>query len=542
MKRLTIILAALAQLFAGSAFARTEGCDVCVYGESASGVMAAVQAARSGKRTVLVSKNGHVGGLATSGLTATDINRHTVVGGLAEEFYRRIYEYYLSPSVWRNQTRDEFMESTRKRTFSGKNDARRMQWVYESGVGERIMKEMLAEAGVEVLYDSPIDLRRGVVKRGSDIRCIVLADGRKIFAKMFVDSSYEGDLMAQAGVSYIVGRESREQYGESLAGIRREGAIDMSPYDGSGELLPYVDAKLWGGQGEADSRTQSYCYRLTLTDDPSNAVPVECPEGYNPKLYETVLARKINGNPDVELKNIITFTPMPNRKTDTNHLDFVGASYGYAEGDYAVRERMEREHRDYALGMLWFLGNDPRVPEHLRTEMKRWGLAKDEFGENGNFPYQIYVREARRMIGKQVMTEHNVRKAYRVEAKNSVGVGSYMLDCHYVSYVAGDDGKVYIEGNIFESTRPYPISYYALTPQDGECGNLLVTVCLSSSHVAYSSIRMEPTYMVLGQSAAAAAVQALDEGCPVQCIDYEKLKQTLLSAGQILQPAVKKTK
>ena len=544
MKKLIIILAAvvLSSLVSG-VVARTPQYDVCVYGESASGVMAAVQAARMGKKTVLVSKNGHVGGLATSGLTATDINRHTVIGGLAEEFYRRIYDYYLSPSVWRNQTRDEFMESTRKRTFSGKSDARRMQWVYESGVGERIMKEMLAEAGVEVLCNAPIDLVRGVVKRGSEIRSIVLADGRKISAGMFIDSSYEGDLMALAGVSYTVGRESREQYGESLAGIRRDGVIEMSPYADSGksELLPYVDAELWGEEGDADSRTQSYCYRLTLTDDPTNSTPVDCPEGYDPKLYETVFSRKIKGNPDVQLKDIITFTPMPNRKTDTNHLDFVGASYGYAEGDYAVRERMEREHRCYALGMLWFLGNDPRVPEHLRTEMKRWGLAKDEFTDTGNFPYQLYVREARRMVGKKVMTEHNVRKAYRVEAKNSVGVGSYMLDCHYVSYVGGDDGKVHIEGNIFESTRPYPISYYALTPKDGECGNLLVTVCLSSSHVAYSSIRMEPTYMVLGQSAAVAAVQALDAGCSVQDIDYEKLETALLAAGQILRPAAKKT-
>ena len=544
MKRIILILTFVSMCCLSVSGARTIRCDVCVYGESASGVMAAIQAARMGRSAVLVSKNSHVGGLATSGLTATDINRHAVIGGLAEEFYRRIYEYYLADSVWRNQTRDEFMLSTRKRTFSGKNDSRRMQWVYESGVGERIMKQMLAEAGVEVIYGARLDLKKGVVKSGSDIRRIVFEDGSSVAAGMFIDASYEGDLMALAGVSYIVGRESKWQYNETLAGIRLDGEIGMSPYADKtgGRLLPYIDAGLWGEEGDADGRTQTYCYRLTLTDDPTNMIPIERPGNYDPELYEVVLARKIIGNPGVQLKDIITFTPMPNRKTDTNHLDFVGASYGYPEGDYAERERIERAHKDYALGMLWFLGNDPRVPEHLRTEMKRWGLAADEFTDSGHFPYQIYVREARRMVGQEVMTEHNVRKDFRVEARYPVGVGSYMLDCHYVSHVAGADDKVYIEGNIFTSTRPYPISYYSLVPKAGECGNLLVPVCLSASHVAYASIRMEPTYMVLGQSAAAAAVLALDSDCTVQQIDYGKLKNILTEAGQILTPAESRTK
>ena len=544
MKRIILILTFVSMCCLSVSGARTIRCDVCVYGESASGVMAAIQAARMGRSAVLVSKNSHVGGLATSGLTATDINRHAVIGGLAEEFYRRIYEYYLADSVWRNQTRDEFMLSTRKRTFSGKNDSRRMQWVYESGVGERIMKQMLAEAGVEVIYGARLDLKKGVVKSGSDIRRIVFEDGSSVAAGMFIDASYEGDLMALAGVTYIIGRESKWQYNETLAGIRLDGEIGMSPYADKtgGRLLPYIDAGLWGEEGDADGRTQTYCYRLTLTDDPTNMIPIERPGNYDPELYEVVLARKIIGNPGVQLKDIITFTPMPNRKTDTNHLDFVGASYGYPEGDYAERERIERAHKDYALGMLWFLGNDPRVPENLRTEMKRWGLAADEFTDSGHFPYQIYVREARRMVGQEVMTEHNVRRDFRVEARYPVGVGSYMLDCHYVSHVAGADDKVYIEGNIFTSTRPYPISYYSLVPKAGECGNLLVPVCLSASHVAYASIRMEPTYMVLGQSAAAAAVLALDSDCTVQQIDYGKLKNILTEAGQILTPAESRTK
>ncbi len=537
-----IVITAIMALQSIALFAAPLQYDVCVYGESASGVMAAIQASRSGKRAVLVSKNNHVGGLATSGLTATDINRHSIVGGLAEEFYRHVYTYYLSPEVWRNQTRDEFMVATAKRTFSGKSDPRRMQWVYESHVGEQIMRDMLAEAKVDVLYSAPLDLKKGVVMRGNRIRAIRLEDGRSIEADMFIDSSYEGDLMAAAGVTCIVGRESQSQYNESLAGIRLDAPIERSPYTESGELLPYVDGKLWGKVGDADSRTQCYCYRLTLTDDPANQIPITKPENYDARLYEITLARKILPNPDVELKNVITFTPMPNRKTDTNHLDFVGACYDYAGSDYAGRREIEAKHRDFALGMLWFLASDERVPERLRTEMKRWGLAKDEFAEDGNFPYQIYVREARRMVGKVVMTEHNVRKSYRVDVDYPAGVGAYMLDCHYVSHVAGDGGKIYIEGNIFESTKPYPISYYSLTPQDGECENLLVSVCLSSSHVAYTTIRMEPTYMVLGQSAGAAAAQAIDEKCPVQDVDYEKLAKTLRDAGQILTPAERRTK
>lgn len=516
--------------------------DVCIYGESASGVMAAIQSARLGKKTVLVSKNSHVGGLATSGLTATDINRQDQVGGLAAEFYGRIWDYYIQPEVWRNQTREEFMVSSQKRTFSGKNDDRQIQWVYESGVAERIMKEMLAEAGVQIIYNAPLDLENGADVRKGRIRRILLLDGTEVKAKMFIDCSYEGDLMAAAGVSHIIGREGTEKYDEDMAGIRNFNFIPTSPYlnGKDGELIPYVAPEMYGELGSGDHRTQAYCYRVTLTDDPQNMIPIEKPENYNPALYEIVI-RRFAMEPELQLKNIITFTPMPNRKTDTNHLDFFGASTGYAEGDYTVRARMEQEHKDYAVGMLWCLGHDERVPEHIRAEMLRWGWPKDEFVENGGFPYQIYVREARRMIGEKVMTQHNVQKDNRITAENSVGIGTYMMDCHYVSYVAGDGGVI-IEGGIFTSTKPYAIDYYSLTPKREECSNLLVPVCLSASHVAYTTIRMEPTYMILGQSAAVAAVQAIDSKCAVQEIDYPKLRSTLEELGQFLNPSSKKVK
>ncbi len=541
IKRIIYLLAAFLIV---SCSGRTDY-DVCVYGESASGVIAAIQAARMDKDVVLISKNTHVGGLATSGLTATDMNRHLTIGGVAAEFYGRIYDYYLQDDVWRNQTRDEFMESTLKRTYRGRNEERKIQWVYESGVAEKIMKEMLEEAGVEIMYNTRlIENETAVRKSCGKIRSIVFEDGTSLSAKMFIDASYTGDLMAAAGVSYIVGRESNRQYGETFNGIRvaYEPERDLSfisPYDKEGNLLPYVDSALWGTQGDADGRTQAYCYRVTLTDDVDNMVPVECPENYNPLWYEIVLGQILH-DPDIQLKNVITFTPMPNRKTDTNHLDFFGASHPYPEASYAERAELEQLHKDYAVGMLWFLGNDPRVPEHLRNEMLRWGFPKDEFGENGNFPHQIYVREARRMVGEYVMTEHNILTENRDSVADPVGLGSYPLDCHFVSRVVDPEGKLRAEGTMFKSLTPYGISYRSLVPVKDECRNLLVTVCLSSSHVAYSSIRMEPNYMVLGQSAATAAAIAIDNRQAVQDVDYETLKARLLDDGQILEYQIKK--
>lgn len=514
-----------------------EICDVCIYGGSASACIAAIQSARMGKDVIMISPLKHIGGMVTSGLTATDMNKHACIGGVTAEFYGRIYEYYTNPAVWRNQTREEYMESSRKRTYSGKNDARRIQWVYESGVAEKIMTDMLTDAGVRIIRESRLEESPSAVRKSANsIKTIRLTDGKEVSAKMFIDASYEGDLMAAAGVSYIVGRESRSEYGEEYAGIRIKHEEDptlagLSPYK-NGKLLPLVDEAPWGADGDADNRTQAYCYRLTLTDDPANMVPICRPANYNPDYYEMRLAQIMN-SPDIQLKNIITFTPMPNRKTDTNHLDMFGGSYEYPEGSYAERAFIEQQHKEYALGLLWFLGHDERVPEHLRAEMLRWGLAADEFTDNGNMPHQIYVREARRMKGEYVMTEKNVLKDNRTDAPHSVGLGSYPLDCHFVSTVV-ENGALHREGTMFQALAPYPIAYGALTPKKEECSNLLVTVCLSASHVAYSSLRMEPQYMVLGQSAATAACLSIDEECRVQDLPYEKLKQELIKDNQIL--------
>lgn len=517
--------------------------DICVYGGSAAGVVSAIQGARLGKSVVLISKNQHLGGLVTSGLTATDMNRNDMVGGVAREFYQKIYAYYLNPSVWKNQNRDEFFEKSKKRTYTGKNDERKMQWVYESKVAEKIMMDMLREAGVELWFGERLKLKGAVKKKRSQITSIILQSGKSVSAKMFIDASYEGDLLSQSNVSYIVGRESNKTYDETLNGYRinYEQGTDLTaidPYvvkgDKSSGLLPYIDKKPTAKQGEKDKKVQAYCYRLTLTDDPTNRIKIQKPDNYNPLWYE-VLIRRLEQNPETPLQKIITLTPMPNRKTDTNHLDFFGASYDYAEATYEQRKEIEKLHKDYALGMLWFLEHDIRVPAQVRKEMKDWGLPKDEFQDTGNFPNHIYVREARRMIGEYVMIEQNVAKENRVEAGNSIGVGTYALDCHYVSKALDKDGKLRNEGTIFKPTTPYTISYYSIVPKKNDCTNLLVPVCISSSHVAISTIRMEPVYMVLGQSAAVAAAMAIDSKVPVQDISYDKLAEKLLNLQQIIK-------
>ena len=357
MRKKITILTLLFCSFVTGLFANTPQYDICIYGESASGVIAAIQGARMGKKVVLISKNDHVGGLVTSGLTATDMNRNDLIGGITKEFYNKIYNYYLQPEVWHNQDRESFMVSTLKRTYRGKNDERQIQWVYESSVAERIMRDMLKTAGVEILFNHRLDLNKNVRKEENIIRSIQLENGKVIEAKMFIDASYEGDLLARAGVSYTVGRESNLQYGETYNGIRlnyKQGKdlTKISPYIKEGNVksgaLPYVTDREWGKQGDADKRVQAYCYRMTLTNDPDNRISIQKPKNYNPLWYE-IYARMLKLEPETKLQQIITLTPMPNKKTDTNHLDFFGASYNYAEADYKTRQEIEQLHKDLSL-------------------------------------------------------------------------------------------------------------------------------------------------------------------------------------------------
>lgn len=550
MKRSVFLVLVLAFVLSGFQ-QKPSRYDICVYGETPAGIVAAVQAGRMGKKVVLLSTIDHIGGVMTSGLTATDMNRYSAVGGVAREVFQRIYSHYSDPKAWRNQERGQFFESAKHRTYTGKNDSLKMQWVYESHVLEDIFKQMLHEAGVRVIYNQKLDLKNGVVKKGTAIKTIKMVTGERYSAKVFIDASYEGDLMAKSGISYIVGRESNSKYGETLNGVVvTEGtgnkityeSIPFDPYVKEGDpasgLLPFVQPHgSLKPEGSGDDRVQAYTYRLTLTNDPANSVAVKKPENYNPLWFE-FMARRFSIKSDFDLSNIITITPMPNKKTDTNHLDFVGASHDWAEADHESRKQIAQMHKDYALGKLWFLTHDQRVPESIRNQIKEWGLASDEFTDNGNFPYQLYVREARRMVSDYVMTEHNCKRDDKILAPGSIGLGTYAFDSHVVDRVVSADGQVRNEGPFLKSVSTYPISYNSVVPKKTECTNLLVPICLSASHVAYSTIRMEPVFMVLGQSVGTAAALSIDNGSAVQALPYEKLKQRLLEDNQILNPAL----
>ncbi len=519
--------------------------DVVVYGDTLAGISAAIQAARMGKSVVLLSPTAHLGGVATAGLTATDMNRSPVIGGIAREFYGRIYDHYLQSAPWRSEVRGDYFERSKKRTYTGKNDALRMQWVYESHVAERILETMLREARVEVVRQRAIaETPDAVELKAGRIVALRAENGERYAGLAFVDASYEGDLMARAGVSHIIGRESNAEFGETMNGIRLAGVIGngersvdpwVRPGDPASGLLPFIDRALWGKPGDADSRTQTYCYRMTLTDDPANRVPFTKPANFNP-LWHEVLVRTLQLAPDTPLQKIISLTPMPNRKTDTNQVNFIGGNRDYITASHRERERIAALHRDFAIGQLWVLANDERVPAAIREEMKPWGWPKDEFTDNGHFPHQLYVREARRMRGAFVMKEENLRRERRVDAGHSVAIGSYALDSHVVSRVLDEQSRLRNEGSHLDSraVRPYPISYYSLVPQRAECANLLVPICLSATHVAYTSIRMEPVYMVLGQAAGAAAALAIDGKVPVQEVAYPRLREILSAAGNVL--------
>lgn len=530
---LTVHLTSL--LATSSAVAADPEYDVVVYGATSAGAIAAIQAAEMDRRVVLVGPDQHVGGLTSGGLGWTDSGRKSVIGGQARAFYQRIKQHYDQPSAWRQQKPEAYSR------YRPGDDA---MWVFEPHVAERVFEDMLSESKVPVILDAWLDREGGVELEGRRITAIRMLDGRRLTGKVFIDATYEGDLMAAAGVPFTVGREANSQYGETLNGVQTARATKhqfdhpIDPYvvpgDPSSGLLPRIHAEDPGRDGQADHRVQAYCYRMCLTNAPENRVPFPKPTGYDPQQYE-LLARYL----DVGWRGIWTkFDPAPNRKTDTNNhgafsTDNIGMSYDYPTASYAVREEILQEHRDYQQGLMWFLANDPRVPADVRQRMAKWGLAKDEFVDSGHWPHQIYVREARRMVSDFVMTEWHLR-GKRATPK-PIGMGSYNMDSHNVQRYVDANGHARNEGDIqVNPGGPYPISYEAIIPPKDACTNLLVPVCLSSSHIAYGSIRMEPVFMILGQSAATAADQAIEAGLPVQAVDYEKLSERLLADGQVL--------
>ena len=518
--------------------------DIIIYGGTSAAISAAVEAKRSGKSVIVVSPDIHLGGLSSGGLGYTDTGDKSVIGGLAREFYHRVWQHYNTTEAWNWQKKEEYGNKGQGTiAMDGEN---RTMWIFEPHVAEKVFEDLVAEEQIRVDRDEWLDRKNGVEMKDGNIVSITTLSGKKYSGKMFLDTTYEGDLMAAAGVSYHVGREGKEVYGEEWNGVqtgvlhhKHWFASDISPYvvpgDPSSGLLPRVSGEDPGEKYSGDDKIQAYCFRMCMTNHPENRIPFPKPDDYDPLNYELLARVFETGRKDWFEK----FDAVPNHKTDTNNhgplsSDNIGMNYDYPEGSYERRKEIIEEHVNYQKGLLWFVANDPRVPEDIQTEMQKWGLAKDEFTDNGNWPHQIYVREARRMIGEFVMTENELLK--RSPTPKPVGMGSYAMDSHNVQRYVKPDGFVQNEGDIGVSTKgPYSISYETLVPKKEECKNLLVPVCLSSSHIAFGSIRMEPVFMILGQSAAAAAVLAIDENAVVQEVDYDKLRGVLLAKGQILE-------
>ena len=545
------LLPALALTLLGLVASATSGAtinrDVVVYGGNSAGVAAAIQTARLGKSVVLVSPTQRLGGLTTNGLSATDSGDKNVIGGLAREFYQRLKKYYDNPAVWTLVDRAKYANY--------KPDADAM-WMFEPHVAEATFEQMLKEAKVEVVRNQRLDRGDGgVTKEGEAIKSFRTENasdgeptGDEYVGKMFIDATYEGDLMAAAGVTYHVGRESSDQYGESLAGVQKTKMkshlfvkpVDpyVKPGDPSSGLVWGVHGDPPGEDGSADDRVQAYCFRMCMSNVPANSTPFPKPADYDESMYELLFRNFEAGDMRIPMHPLM----MPNGKTDTNNnhafsTDNIGMNYDYPEASYDERAKIVADHVRYQQGLMWTLANHPRVPQKVRDHMRQWGLAADEFTDNGNWPTEIYVREARRMVGDYVMTQADCRRE-RV-AEDSVGMGSYNMDSHNVQRYIDESGHVQDEGDVQESTRgAYAISYRSLVPQRGEASNLLVPAAVSSSHIAYGSIRMEPVFMILGQSAATAAAQALDAGVAVQDVDYAKLRERLLADQQVLEKPV----
>jgi hypothetical protein len=485
--------------------------DIVVYGGTAAGVTAAVAAAREGASVTLVEPGKHLGGMASGGLGWTDFGNKAVIGGMSLEFFQRV----------------------------GKKYAADFAWTFEPHVAESVYNEMAREAGVRIRLQARLMEKAGVVKDGATVKEFVVENGDRFQAKVFLDATYEGDLMAQAGVAYTYGRESAAEYGENLAGVRphtdkHQFPVGLSSKTAAGALYPEILTNARGETGAGDKKVQSYNYRLCMTDDSAGRVPWAKPAGYDPARYAllahyvdtlTVINGKVPG-----LGNLCKLDRVRGKKTDTNNnggfsTDFIGHSWDYPEATYARRAQIADEHKKYIQGFFWFLANDASIPKALRDETNKWGLAKDEFTDGGNWPHQLYVREARRMIGAYVMVQKDIQTERTKE--DGVGMGSYNSDSHHVQRIVNDKGAVENEGDMQVPVQPYEIPYRILTPKRDQAANLLVPVCFSASHVSYSTLRMEPQYMILGQAAGVAARMAAASGKAVQEIDVQALRARL---------------
>ena len=526
--------------------------DLVIYGATSAGIAAAIQAARMEQTVILISPEARIGGLTTGGLGQTDIGNKVAIGGISREFYERVKTWYDQPEHWKWQKKEEYQDGGQTRTAENENS----MWTFEPSAALAIYEAWLKEKQVEVVLNEKLNRETGVEMEDGAIRSITMLSGKTYTGREFIDATYEGDLMAAAGVSYRVGREANSAYHETLNGVHPQitdttmtGRVShdaynhnfvdgVDPYvvagDPSSGLLPYINPDGHGVPGAGDHKVQAYCFRMCLTDDPENRIPFAKPADYQEINYELLLRNYEAGEAGFPWIN----SSMPNRKTDTNNrtgfsTDFIGQNYAYPEASYAEREQIREAHRSYQQGLMWTLANNPRIPDQIRNEVARWGTCKDEFARPDGWQEQLYIREARRMDGVMTMTQYHCEGLEVVE--DPVGMGAYGMDSHHIQRYINAQGFVKNEGNVEAPVRaPYPISYRSLLPRLEECTNLLVPVCLSATHIAFGSIRMEPVFMVLGQSAATAACLALAGRVGVHELDYGKLRGRLLADKQVL--------
>lgn len=522
--------------------------DIVIYGGTSAGVSAAIQAARMNKSVIILEPYYRLGGLSAGGLGATDIGNKRVIGGISREFYQNLKNHYDQPSNWKWEESSHYF-SENKRRNDEKDDG---MWTFEPSVALEVYHNMMEPYDIKIRYGKKLDRESGVKKEGNSISSITMLDGSVYQGKMFLDCTYEGDLVAAAGVSYTVGREDNAQYQETLNGYSLPEYHKQSGYhqfpDGVDPFVVPGNPKsglLWGistnppgEKGDGDKLAQAYNFRLCLTDNPKNRMTIPKPDNYDPSKYE-LLVRLFKSQPDMrDINKYFIWTKMPNSKTDVNNrggfsTDAIDMNHNWSEASYEVREAIWKEHLDYTQGLLYFYQHDPRVPQELQSYVKEWGYPKDEYQNSNHFTPQLYIREGRRMVSDHVMTEHHCQGEVVVD--DAVGMAAYGMDSHNTQRIVVD-GMVKNEGNVeVHGFKPYSISYRSITPRKSECDNLVVPIALSATHIAFGSIRMEPVFMVLGQSAATVAAMSIDKSVAVQELRYKELESKLLEDKQVLR-------
>lgn len=494
--------------------------DLVVYGATASGIATSVAASRDGLKVALVDPSHHIGGLVAGGLSSTDKGNPAVIGGLSLEFFQKVGAHYGEP----------------------------VEWSFEPHVATETFAALLKEAHVDTFFDSPLDEHRGVEKKNGTILAIRTTNGKTFYGKVFADCSYEGELMGMAGVTYTWGREARTQYSESLAGVRGPQRPDhlftvhVSPYDSKGHLLPEVQPGQPGPLGTGDKKVQAYGFRLCITRQEGNKIPFPIPPNYNPARYE-ILARLVEALTKAKgrsprMNEMMILSHLKGNKFDVNSLgavstDHIGASWNFPAANRAQRQAIWQDHYNYEAGFFYYLGHSDRIPKSLRDEVNSYGLAKDEFTDTGGWPWQLYIREGRRMVGEYVMTQRDIQTD--LTKPDAIGMGSYQSDSHGVERIVTPDGWAQNEGEMYVPTHPYQIPYRMILPKRSETKNLLVPVCFSASHVAYSTLRMEPQYMIIGQAAGVAASIAVRQHRSIYNLPIGELQQQLLKEHVVLQ-------